>query len=301
MNREFSVVIVAWIFLGSGAWAVAQDTIYIPLVPATGDRFLVEYTHERNKNGQSNTGTITAEIAIEDVQDGSFIASWTTNTVMVDGLILDSSSQQAGDYLLGVPIKFVADLDGTPLRIHDKNQLLDAVFGGALFESEPQATVESVRSFMDSMTEETLAQLFLKVPAYMALCQGTSLPLGERIEAPVQIASPIGGAPVDANVSYQLEAFDSENGKAHIEYRMMLDPESAKRLAVAMMEQAGAADEQTMSEIADVSVERNDAATCDVNTANGWVDSITYTNEIKAAGQFKLEKYVISVRDHTQP
>ncbi len=299
MNKAISAVVGTGVLFALGTVAVAQDTFDLPLVPTAGDRLLIEYVHERNKNGQSNTGKAVAEIAVEEVQDDRFVASWTTRSVTVDGFVLDSSSPQAGDYLLGVPIRYVADLDGTPTRINDKDQLLDAIFGGELFGSESEETLTSVRAFMDSMTEESLAQLFLKVPAYMALCQGTSLPLGERIEGPIQIASPIGGDPVGADVSYLLEGFDGENGIAHVEYRLTLDPESAKRMTVALMEQVDAADEQTMSEIANVSIERNDSATCDVNTANGWVTSITYTTEIKVADQFKSESYVISVRENS--
>lgn len=88
MKRAICTIVGSSILIASSSVVFAQDTFDLPLVSAPGDRLLIEYVHKRNKNGQSNTGNIVAEIAIKDVRDESFVASWITRSVEVDGFVI---------------------------------------------------------------------------------------------------------------------------------------------------------------------------------------------------------------------
>lgn len=295
MNRTVAAIAGGILLFASSGIVCGQDSVDLPLVVHSGDRLLIEYSHERNNNGQATTGSIVAEIAIGDVGDDSFRATWTTNSVDVGGVRIDTSSPQASAFLLGVPIAYIADYDGTPLRIEDKNQLLDTLLEMPLFSSGNPEVAASVRSLFDSMSEEALAQSFLKVPTYMALCQGTSLSPGERNEATVQVPSPFGGAPVDAVVSYLLKTFDAQRAKAHIEYRLTLDPAGAKRLVAELLDQVASPDKPSQAEIAGLSIERNDSVSCEVSAENGWAESVRFVTENKVLDQFKSETFLVSV------
>ncbi len=295
MNKTLPAIAGGVLLISSSGIVCGQDSIDLPLVVHSGDRLLIEYSYERNDNGRAVKGDIVAEIAIGDVGDDSFRATWTTNSADVGGVRIDTSSPEASALLLGVPIKYIADYDGTPVRIEDKNQLLDTLLETPLFSSGNAEAVASMRSLFDSMSEEALAQLFLKVPSYMALCQGTSLSLGERNEATVQIPSPLGGVLVDAVVSYSLNIFDAQRGKAHIEYRLMLDPASAKEIVAELLDQIDSPNKPPQSAIAGASIERNDSASCEVSTENGWAESVRFITKIKTLDHFRSETFLVSV------
>ncbi len=287
--------ILGAILIATSGVASAEDTFHLPLLIESGDRLVIQYAHERNENGDSKTGNIAAEIVIDDVLDGHFVATWTTYSVEVDGYNLDTRSAAARDFLLGVPIKFEAGLDGAPIRIVDRNRLLDSMFQGATFAGEPEEAIAQVRGIFDSMSEAAFAQLMLKVPAYMSICQETSLPLGERIEDTVLVPNPMGGEPVDADISYVLQTFDTASGNAHIEYESALDPESSKQMVSAFLNQLGIDGNPDESDFDDISIERNDSASCKIDIEDGWVESLTFRTEIQVAGRFQAETYVVSV------
>ena len=295
MKTTVAAIAGGILLLASSGTVSGQDPVDLPLVVHSGDRLLIEYSHERNDNGQAKTGHIVAEIAIRDVGDDGFRATWTTSSVDVGGARIDTSSPQAGAFLLGVPIEYMADSDGSPVRIEDKNQLLDSLLEMPLISSGNSETVASMRSLFESMSEEALAQLFLKVPSHMALCQGTSLSPGELNEGVAQVPSPFGSAPVDAVVSYSLRAFDAQRAKAQIEYRLSLDPAGAKKLAIELLDQIDSPNKPSQSEIEGLSIERNDSASCEVNAESGWVESVRFVTEHKVLDQFKSETFLVSV------
>ncbi len=301
MNRILAAIAGGALLIASSGTASGQDPVDLPLVVQPGERLLIEYSHERNNNGQARSANIVGEIAIGDIGDDSFRATWTTKSVDVGGVRVDTSTPQASTFLLGVPIEYVADYDGTPLRIVDRNRLLDTLLKLPVFNSGNAEAAASMRSFFDSMSEEAMAQSFLKVPSYMALCQGTSLAIGERNEVSVQVPSPLGGAPVDAVVSYLLETFDVQHAKAHIEYRLVLDPASAKKLVSDFVERLASSNKSLHSEIAGLSIERNDSASCEVNAESGWTESVRFTTEIKTLDRFNSETFLVSVSHNAEP
>ncbi|MDJ0909304.1 MAG: hypothetical protein QNI99_08915 [Woeseiaceae bacterium] len=294
MRNTPGAIVCAIVLAASSSAASAQDAQDLPLRVKSGDRLAIEYSHERHENGQAKTGNIVAEILIGDVSDDGFAATWTTQSVEVDGYLIDANSPEAADILLGVPIKYVASLDGAPIRISDRDRLLETMLNGPLFAQQPEEATESLRALMNSMSDDSLAALFLQVPTYMSLCQGMRLIPGEPFEYTAEVQSPVGGEPADAVVSYMLETFDRQSGQAHIEYRSELDPEGAKQMVLTLLEQIDTGFEPDQSEIDAVTIERKDTASCDIDIESGWVESMTVQSVRKVAGQFRSETFVIS-------
>ncbi len=295
MNRPLWTIVSGAALIASSAAAQAQDVFDLPLFVERGDRLLVEYTLERDRNGDANAASLSAEIVIGDVYDDGFVATWTTHSIESDGVVVSAASPQASEFLLGVPVEYLADVDGAPVRISDRDSLLETIFNSSVLDSNDQDSVEAITRFFGSLPDDALAKAFLKVPAYMSICQGTSLAVGTRNEYAVEAPSPVGGEPADAVVSYELKAVDEPNGKAQIEYGMSLDPESAKRMTMAFIEQAGGGNDSMQREIDDWMIERTESASCDVDIENGWVRAVTYKAETKVAGQYNSQTYVVNV------
>lgn len=299
MIRPTRVTISAVILMAATNSAYAQKIVDLPLHVRPGDQLRIDYTIDRNQNGEEDTGSVSASIVVGDVRNDSFMATWTTTSATVDGFEIDATSPEAADHFLGVPIEYLAGVDGAPLRIADKRAFLDTLFASPLWAAKSSDSVESAAEFFDSLSEEALAKVFLKVPTYMSLCQGTTLPLGERNEFSVKVPSPLGGKPAAAVVSYHLRSVDERNDTAGIAYRMSLDPDAAKRMTIAMLKQIGVDDIPEEEQLDELLIQRNDTANCVVSTSSGWVSTVIYQNEISVADQYKSETYSATV--HYQP
>jgi hypothetical protein len=295
MSQFTYSVVVGMVLISSGSAVGAQDNIDLPLYVDSGDRLLIDYSLVHTNNGKSSTGKVSAEIVVGSINDESFLATWTTHKVEIGGKVIDSNSPQASSFLLGVPIEYVSAADGSPMRIADKTSFLETFLDSPVWKSMGPDAGDSARNFFNSLSEEALAQVLLKIPTYMSLCQSMSLPLGIQNDYAVQVPSPIGGEPVDSIVSYTLTAIDEQQENAHIDYTTSLDPESVKQLTIAMIEQFGSGEQPTPEEINSQMIERNESASCNVDIESGWVRTIRYLTETKVADQYKSERYDISV------
>lgn len=292
---KFACASVTGVLLAVAAHdAGAQQIVNLPLYVQNGDQLQIDYTIERNTNGEVDSGSVSASVVIGDVFDDRFEATWTTNRVEVGGFAIVANTPEASDYLLGVPIEYLAGVDGAPLRIVDKQEFLDTLFASSAWNAKNPESVESAADFFRSLSEDALAKVFLKVPTYMALCQATELALGERNEYAVEVPSPIGGEPIAAAITYELAALDEDTDSARVDYRMSLDPDAAKQMTIALMERLGV-DDIPADELERMQLERNDTASCDVDTKSGWVRTVTYKNEISVADQLKAETYTATV------
>jgi hypothetical protein len=295
MNSTYSAVVSGAILIASSFVAKSESTFDLPLHFAPGDKLVVEYIQWKNKDGQRISGNFVAELSVDDVYEDGYLATWTTLSVVAGGVAIDFGRPQAKDYLLGVPIKFVADKDGAPLRIHEKNVLLSSIFDGPLFSEYSDETTERVRRYFESMSEEVLAQALLTVPTIMSLCQGTSLRLGERNEEPTIMPSPVGGEPADATISYLLKEFDRQGGRARIEYRLDIDPESSKKMILEALSQAELVDKEGQSEVEGYAIERYDSASCDIGIEGGWAETISFETRVQVGDRFQQQNFEITI------
>lgn len=293
MNAIRSVIAGSISLVAVGSPANAQTNYQFPVLAEAGDRFVIEYTDEQVRNGDGIAVKFGAEMVIGDVFDDSFVATWTTTSATVGGIVVDMANPRAADYFLGVPIEFIAAADGTPAMISDRVGLMNTLFEGALSAVLSDDATTALRNFFDSMTDEALAKILLKAPTYIATCQGMDLSLGEPYTSNVQMPSPIGGGGfVPATMSYTLESIDKEARLAHIEYRMEIDPEALKQMLNEMFERLpDGRNKPTQAEVDAMSFERSDSASCDIDSESGWARSTTYRTRIDVAGEYQLETY----------
>ena len=285
--------------MGSAAIVHAQDVVDLPLILQPGDLLEISYSHERNDNGQVSGTNIVGEILIGDVDQDGFRATWTTISMEVGGQVIDSSHPEAPGLMLGIPIRYTADVDGMPVRIDDREELLDLTMASIIAnrggESVNQEAVARTRALFDSMDDETLALGFLTVPKYLAICQGLALEPGQPNTAEVEAPSPVGTATVRAVVTYLLEGIDEVEGTAQVEFRSTLDPAGTEQMVRDLLVQLVGPEEIPESELQGMSIERNESASCEVNLESGVAESVTYVTETKVLDQSRTEALVFSV------
>jgi len=271
------------------------EPVSIPLSDLTNNKAQVTYTHQKLKNGQGRTAKIKALLEIKSKSDEGFIASWTSKSVEVDGVLIDESSQQAGSMLLGVPLNFLTGADGGPIKLLDKENLFAELPNSAAFANSDAKTIEQVINFYKSMDEDTIANVFFKVPSFMSVCQDTNFIVGETNNFPTEQPSPFGEGVLIGNVLYELTSLNTKNNTAYIKYRTKFDKESMTQLAIQSMKKLAPDAPISQKEIDEIVVDRNDSADCEVDISTGWVRKIKYSTLINASGETSEEIFDISL------
>jgi len=121
----FSIFILSFLSGCSQPQENNLEPFRIPLSDLTNSKAEITYTHQKIKNGQGRTGEIKALLEIKAKSDEGFIASWTSKSVQVNGVLIDESNPQAGSMLLGVPFDFSMGADGEPIKLLDSEKLFE--------------------------------------------------------------------------------------------------------------------------------------------------------------------------------
>jgi len=274
----------------------AGSKISLPLQLKQSSKAEIEYRLVKEKNGTSREARIIGALEILLLTNDGFKASWTTESVEVGGVVYGRSSRLAASLLLGIPIRFIGNKDGLPINLYDRELLIKSITKNEVFSKLDAAAVKKTVNFLVGLTDEVAAQLFLKVPSYISICQGTNLEEGVLQESREQLPNPLGNAAIDSDVTYKLSAMDNESNTATIEYRSRFNPESLKTTVEHMMAKLASDVKKSTKEIDAFVLSRRDTADCIVDTNTGSVKTMTYSTEIKVAEKSQSERYEISVQ-----
>ncbi len=285
---------------GSWAFAVthgfAEQTNPLPLKIEPPAKAEIDYNLIKEKNGAVTRARIIGTLNILSATDDGYEMSWTTESVEAGGIVLDRKSKSASTYLLGVPIRFIGDSDGLPIKIDEKDALIESIFENEAFADGDDATKNKVISFFTSMSDDVIAQVFLKAPSQLSLCHNTDLEEGQTLQSQGEVASPVGGGTILLDAAYKLSSIDRALNQAFIEFRASYNPDSLKKVVEQFAAMAAPNDEQLADEIKERTVSRDDAADCVVDTNTGWVQKMVFTTSLAADEETKSDRYEISVR-----
>lgn len=296
--KSFYALVISIGFLSNCSQAQEYDLepVRIHVNDPTNREAKVSYTHEKKKNGQDQIGKITAILKIKSKNDQGFIASWTTESVEAGGVVIDKNSPQAtGTMLLGVEMGFETGADGGPVRLLDREKLLASLPNSAAFANNDSETVDQVMNFFKSMDDDTIANVFFKVPSFMSVCQDTNFIIGEDNNFRTEQPSPFGAGVLSSNVSYQLTSLDTKNNEVNIKYRSEFDQESVKQLAIQAIEKLAPGAPISQKDIDELVVGRKDSADCVVDLSTGWVTEMKYSTKVSASGDTNEENFDISL------
>lgn len=280
------------------------EPVRIPLNHIANSKAKVIYTHQKSKNGKSRKEKITAALEIKSKSGEGFIGSWTIKSVHVDGVLIDESSEQAAtlfpevslprDLPIGFTLNFVTASNGKPVKLlNNKEDLFTELTTSNAYNSE---TVERVINFYKSGTEQEIVDVFLKIPAFMSVCQDTNFKVGETYNFPTEQPSPFGEGIIVGNESYELTSLDTKNDIANIEFRTKFDLESAKQTIIESLKKlAPDIPAPPRSFIDELIVDRKDSADCKVDMSTGWATKIKYSFMVSVSGQTQEEIYDISI------
>lgn len=205
--------------------AAAQDLPIVVPDRATWT-MTVERTRERIRQGaapQIARSTSTTDVDWAAGGDGGVI------TLRVRSAQLDGPNAAAFDTasLLNQAVELEVDSSLMPTRVRNWPQVR-AMLDQTIDKSMPDAAVAAAaKKVFADLSAEQAAQIVGREWALVTLGQGTSLKLGEPVSYQDKLPNPLGGPPIDADGTFELQAYDKAGERAVVAWKQAFDPKSA--------------------------------------------------------------------------
>lgn len=298
-----SLILGAGLLLTGEVFAKSEnEAIEIPFYVDEGDIHTVQYKFTRMRRNagveESATAEIAAKIELKAISEETFDAEWTTLSVSVDGAPAPIEKAVEEGFYIGVPIAYVARYDGAPIEVVDADKIIHSMFAddGPLGTLDNEAR-KKTRALFTEMDSATLAQVLLRAPTFMSICQSTALVVGELVEYDDELPNAFGGVPFPARGSYLLASVSDEPYAATIEWSQKLDPEKSKEAVMEIVKKlvpAGSGAEID-AQLANLTLDISNSATCTIDRESGWVSWMNYRKDVIFGDNGNSEIYEISV------
>lgn len=292
-------MLLATLLLLTAGQAGAQnegEVLPLPLRAEAGKVFAVFYSHSKTDEAGARQADIDAALEILRVYDNGFDAVWTTIRVTVDGQQFTADSPEGPDMFIGVPVAFRADIYGKPVALLDREAYFARLTDNALLAGKTEgerARQATAIDYLRAMSDQELAESTFEVPTYLSLCHGTELIPGQRHDSEAHFPSPFGRGAVRAYVSYLVTEVERTAGTAAVLYQSIMDPKDLKAQVAEML--TSLEPDAEVSALEGMTVERIDAAECQVGLADGWARWMEYERETTAPGRKEKERLSIDV------
>ena len=259
--------------------SVQQATFPLMLDIRTGLSAEVEYRRLLVDNGELTNTFRHAHVEFLNMVEEGFIGRWTADWVRIGETTIDKTHELASRFFIGVPIEFVANYDGYPLKLRNRaslQQLHDTLFPAATLRED----ASDVFSFPnDGMDDESMASIFLPALERLSLCHSTDLPLKKAVTTRTEFSANWSNKPVPAEITYELTHLDTTSRAAMISHTLRtLDPE-----------------EMSQSKDRNGQPHHSEVNHCVVDTETGRVKEMSSRTDIKSAHDDGSDTYTIKV------
>jgi hypothetical protein len=214
------------------AQSASADPVSLRFQPEVGVEWRITETRTRttNQSGRPprSQATSAARLKVVEVTDDGYIMEWTIESVTTQGVTLSAEDGYA-DLLIGVPMRFEASRDGSPVALRNSAAIVDKAISalGQLAPGADSRVFETVRQMFNTTDAETLARILLPQPALIGSCQNFELELGQTLEEEIMSPNLAGGAPIKAYYAVTLKDAGTAATPAHIVITERYDPEAA--------------------------------------------------------------------------
>lgn len=294
------ITVLSLLVLAAASKSLAQgasNIVDLPLDVRSGMSVDFDYEVRRSLNNVREEAIATAQMTIDEVGNPGFAATYTLNSMIANGMRIDSDNRDAMRYFLGAPVNFVADEDGSPLRIADRERLVRDVLASDAFAGAAPELQARISGFLRNGSDLTLTNNFLELPELISRCHGYQLELNVPLQTTVQTPFDLARTVVDAVVTVELTSLDETSRTATIEAGVEIDPVQVQDLVDEFLANSGIAVEDLSNEELETlrTMDYRETTTCTVDIDSGWVRKLTHRSNATAMGQSMGELYKLKV------
>lgn len=273
----------------AAAGPTAAEDLPVRLPDAASWTFDVERTRERTApDGKVVTAKATSRTSVtwRRAGDGGRAVLRTTQAKL-DGASAESSELAP---LLDLPIELDVDETLAPQRIDNWPRVLEALDAVIATTVPDPKLVPAARSVYADLSPEQAARLLMRDWALVSLAQGSSLSIGQPVSYQEKLANPLGGGPIDAVGTFELESYDAAAGTAVVVWRQAFDPKSAAASIAASIEGLAARltpehAAEARKAMADMSIARDDHCRHEIDIPTGLALKAVCSTRIAVVGQ----------------
>lgn len=253
---------LALVAAGMAVSAAAAADFETPVTLPPGSQIDVSVARTRSGSRIPEPMTITFRYRqdIRPAGEGYLVRQRLTGIDYPPGLADAEKAQVAAATAPVADLSYDADESLTPLRINDWQQMV-ARLGASGTDERSRSAAASVQQLYGRMTPEQAARSLLREQQFPAAPQGTSLELRKPLSEATQMASPLGGGPIDGVYTIELESLDKAHNRAVIRIRSTLDSASVTRNVGAWLRAMGeampSAPKPTPEQIAAIRIDRS--------------------------------------------
>jgi hypothetical protein len=220
--------------------AAADNWVEPKFAPPVGSKWLVqrEVNVEKNERGTMIGHTLkqTALLTVEEKTADGYVMTYDRQSSSYDGDPAGASRQRIEFAAMqGIPLRFVTDAAGKPLRIVNfadlKALLKQAIDAQPISTADPEAlaSLRRVADRMASVDDKKAAALYLDELPLMAMGQNTGLQPGEVHRATLPVANALIDG-VTKVLALSIAQDDPASGKVRYLMTETFDPDSMKAL-----------------------------------------------------------------------
>lgn len=293
MNRLISLACAS-----AAAWTIATPAlsadfeVAFDLPTGTVIHIDMDKNAELEKSGQNTKFEMKFRYRQDVVAtDEGYIVTQT----LTESQVLPPEAQPAAGVLTAAKkIVFQADADMSPIQILQLDELVAAVsqamtqaMRGSMSEDQIKAASGQIQKMYGAMSPEVAANAFLREYALLVAPQMMSLELGKPLGGDMEQPNPFGGpGTVKRTQFYELKSIEKKAGRAVIELRDELDPESLKSIVPSLLARlAPDAPKPTAEQIASVKIEQKTTCRYEMDVKTGLTAKADCTISRGAVGE----------------
>ena len=129
---------------------------------------------------------------------------------------------------LDIPVEFDVDAALTPTAVINLAQVRDATRNLMLRSGATPQDIERMKRLNPDILDDTAMALVGRELAMLGRGQGLTLEKGKPLQQDEDSPNPIGGPPIRAHITVSLTSVDRASGRAIVEWRATLDPQSMR-------------------------------------------------------------------------
>lgn len=261
-----------------------------------GDKRVVTIERSRTIPGAGTARSATADAELSVLRGGprKAILRWDTGAVALpilenaDPDLLKRFEEEAErvstEYSTG-PEGTVGEVTNVKQVRASYNRVLD------LFSDlDPKAkfTADRVRPLLQS---DSAMRAGLREPLALHGLYGIELTPGKPLKTPYELPNPVGGAPIDAEATFDLQTLKDPFGCVLVHLTVEAEPEALKKFLADFVEQAGGGQAPPEAQLAGLKM--TTTAVYRYDAGSGWVAEVEASREQTIAGQTRSERTVL--------
>ena len=246
--------------LGASSAALGEDPKVFVFFPEAGQSKRFKATVSNNY--LQTPLILKGVMRVVELHPDRMIMEYEAQSISISGITLTAGDPRAAESFIGIVVNYEADTDGSPLRLTNRDQVLESF---RAIEDIP----EDAHAFFSGLPDEMLASIVLRVPTYASICQDVDFSNGNVVQYEIDDSSSNGITQM-GTVTYSLSNTNAETGVANIKY--------SEELSISASGQTAA---------------KSTTADCNVSMNDGWTHSVIYSLDRRSGVQRKFESWEI--------